>query len=155
MGRFGPTESHSPKKFNGREAPQGLPRILMTDSSMKRIYRALRAASFERPANRAQACSWPKDRSSRRSVGKIAWILAVCASASLMAELMAEEPEGTLKVDVKLVNVFVTVTDAHGAPVPNLHKENFLLKEDGSEQKIAIFAKESALPLSIVWDMPI
>ena len=118
----------------------------MTDSSMKRIYRALRAASFERPANKAQACSWPKERSSKRSIGKIAWILAVWASASLMAE----EPEGTLKVDVKMVNVFVTVTDTHGAPVPNLQKENFLLKEDGSEQKIAIFAKESTLPLSIV-----
>jgi Ca-activated chloride channel family protein len=64
--------------------------------------------------------------------------------------LMAEEPETTIKVDVKLVNVFVTVTDEHGAPVANLQKENFILKEDGKEQKIAIFDKESALPLSIV-----
>ena len=62
---------------------------------------------------------------------------------------MGEDQE-TLKVDVKLVNVFVSVTDAHGAPVANLEKENFLLKEDGKEQKIAIFSKESALPLSIV-----
>jgi len=64
--------------------------------------------------------------------------------------LLAEEPETTIKVDVKLVNVFVTVTDAHGAPVANLQKENFLLKEDSKEQKIAIFSRESALPLSIV-----
>ncbi|MGO8984178.1 MAG: VWA domain-containing protein [Terriglobales bacterium] len=64
--------------------------------------------------------------------------------------LMAEEPETTLKVDVKLVNVFVTVTDVRGAPVTNLTKDNFVLKEDGKEQKIAIFSKESALPLSIV-----
>ena len=63
---------------------------------------------------------------------------------------VAQESEGTLKVDVKLVNVFVTVTDAHGAPVANLEKENFALKEDGKEQKIAVFDKESALPLSIV-----
>ncbi len=63
---------------------------------------------------------------------------------------LAEEPETTLKVDVKLVNVFVTVTDANGAPVANLQKENFLLKEDGKDQKISIFSKESALPLSIV-----
>ena len=63
---------------------------------------------------------------------------------------VAQEPETTLKVDVKLVNVFVTVTDAHGAPIANLGKENFLLKEDGKEQKIAVFTKESALPLSIV-----
>jgi Ca-activated chloride channel family protein len=66
------------------------------------------------------------------------------------AWLNAEEPETTLRVDVKLVNVFVTVTDASGAPVANLQKENFLLKEDGKEQKIAIFTRESALPLSIV-----
>ncbi len=63
---------------------------------------------------------------------------------------LAEEPETTIKVDVKLVNVFVTVTDAHGAPVANLQKENFLLKEDGKAQKVAIFSRESALPLSIV-----
>ncbi|MGA7077959.1 MAG: VWA domain-containing protein [Terriglobales bacterium] len=66
------------------------------------------------------------------------------------AGLRAEEPDTTIKVDVKLVNVFVTVTDGRGAPVANLQKENFVLKEDGKEQKIAIFAKESALPLSIV-----
>ena len=59
------------------------------------------------------------------------------------------EPETTLKVDVKLVNVFVTVTDARGAPVGGLTKDNFALQEDGRDQKIAVFGKESALPLSI------
>jgi len=59
------------------------------------------------------------------------------------------EPETTLRVDVNLVNVFVTVTDARGAPIGGLKKENFVLKEDDREQKIAVFDKESALPLSI------
>src|SRR6266567_2131704 len=59
------------------------------------------------------------------------------------------EPTTTLHVDVKLVNVFVTVTDEHGAPIGGLTKENFVLKEDNLEQKIAVFDKESALPLSI------
>lgn len=59
------------------------------------------------------------------------------------------EPADTLKVDVKLVNVYVTVTDAHGAPVAGLTKENFIVNEDGHEQKIAVFDKESAVPLSI------
>jgi Ca-activated chloride channel homolog len=59
----------------------------------------------------------------------------------------------TLKVDVKLVNVFVTVTDEHGAPVAGLKKENFTLLEDGKPQNIAVFDKESALPLSIVLDI--
>jgi Ca-activated chloride channel homolog len=59
------------------------------------------------------------------------------------------EPATTLRVDVKLVNVFVTVTDAHGAPIGGLTRENFVLKEDDQEQKISVFDKESALPLSI------
>jgi len=59
----------------------------------------------------------------------------------------------TFKVDVKLVNVFVTVTDEHGAPVANLNKDNFQLFEDGHLQKISVFDKESELPLSIVLDI--
>ena len=62
----------------------------------------------------------------------------------------AQDQDTTFKVDVKLVNVFVTVTDQQGAPVSSLQKENFTLKEDGKDQKIAVFDRESALPLSIV-----
>ena len=62
----------------------------------------------------------------------------------------AQESDDTFKVDVKLVNVFVTVTDERGAPIAGLKKDNFQLSEDGKEQKIAVFDKESALPLSIV-----
>jgi len=54
------------------------------------------------------------------------------------------EPTTTLRVDV-----FVTVTDAHGAPIGGLTKENFILKEDDQEQKISVFDRESALPISI------
>jgi Ca-activated chloride channel family protein len=59
------------------------------------------------------------------------------------------EPSTTFTADVKLVNVFVTVTDAKGSPIGGLTKDNFLIEEDGQEQKIAVFDKESALPLSI------
>jgi Ca-activated chloride channel family protein len=65
----------------------------------------------------------------------------------------ADNSGPTIKVDVKLVNVFVTVTDDHGAPVVGLTKDNFELQEDGKRQKIAVFDKESALPLSIVLDI--
>ena len=68
-------------------------------------------------------------------------------------ESAGQNPEATLKVDVKLVNVFVTVTDPHGAPVAGLKKEDFTLLEDGKPQNIAVFDKESALPLSIVLDI--
>jgi Ca-activated chloride channel family protein len=61
-----------------------------------------------------------------------------------------ENPDTTFKVNVKLVNVFVTVQDENGAPVSSLKKENFELEEDGNPQKIAVFSRESELPLSIV-----
>jgi Ca-activated chloride channel family protein len=61
-----------------------------------------------------------------------------------------QQPAGTLRVNVKLVNVFCTVTDAQGAPVAGLKKEDFQLSEDGETQKIAVFDRESELPLSIV-----
>src|SRR5713101_3508566 len=62
----------------------------------------------------------------------------------------ARESDTTFKVDVKLVNVFVTVTDERGAPMAGLKKENFDLMEDDKAQKVALFDKESALPLNIV-----
>src|SRR5271165_1461490 len=52
------------------------------------------------------------------------------------------QPSTTLRVDVNLVNVFVTVTDPHGAPVGGLARENFLLKEDDREQQIKVFDRE-------------
>jgi len=74
----------------------------------------------------------------------LACVFAACACYA------QEEPAATVKIDVRLVNVFVTVTDPHGAPVAKLTKDNFHLSEDGKEQKIAVFDKESVLPLSIV-----
>jgi Ca-activated chloride channel family protein len=59
------------------------------------------------------------------------------------------DPGTTLKVDVKLVNVYVTVTDPQGSPVGGLKKENFAVQEDGKPQTISVFDKESALPISI------
>jgi Ca-activated chloride channel family protein len=76
--------------------------------------------------------------------------LCLAAILGAITATCFSQDDSTLKVDVKLVNVFVTVTDAHGGPVASLQKENFSLQEDGKEQKLAIFSRESALPLSIV-----
>jgi len=56
----------------------------------------------------------------------------------------------TFTVDVKLVNVFVTVLDAAGGPIGGLTKDDFQLNEDGHPQQIAVFDRESQMPLSIV-----
>lgn len=55
-----------------------------------------------------------------------------------------------IHVNVRLVNVFVNVTDANGAPVPGLTARDFALSEDGRSQKISYFERETNVPLSIV-----
>jgi Ca-activated chloride channel family protein len=65
-------------------------------------------------------------------------------------EKPAPDQTPTFKVDVKLVNVFATVTDPHGAPIVDLNKEDFAISEDGFPQKIAVFEQQSEVPLSIV-----
>jgi len=75
------------------------------------------------------------------TAGLLFWFSLAC---------LAQDTTSTFKVDVKLVNVFVTVTDEHGTPIASLRKDNFNVLEDGRAQKIAVFDKESALPLSIV-----
>jgi Ca-activated chloride channel homolog len=61
-----------------------------------------------------------------------------------------DQPGTTIRVNVKLVNVFTTVTDSGGSPVSALKQEDFQVFEDGKPQKIAVFHRESDLPLSIV-----
>ncbi|MGA7462772.1 MAG: VWA domain-containing protein, partial [Candidatus Korobacteraceae bacterium] len=61
-----------------------------------------------------------------------------------------DQPTTTFKVNVKLVNVFATVTDAGGTPVSALKQDDFQLFEDGVPQQIAVFHRESELPLSII-----
>jgi Ca-activated chloride channel family protein len=76
-------------------------------------------------------------------------LLLLCATAA-WAQTDASGDQPPIKVDVKLVNVFVTVTDDRGAPVSSLKKEDFQIAEDGNSQKISVFDRESELPLSIV-----
>jgi Ca-activated chloride channel family protein len=61
-----------------------------------------------------------------------------------------DKPESTISVNVRLVNVFASVADAGGAPYGTLTKEDFRILEDGIEQKLAVFERQSELPLSIV-----
>ena len=54
-----------------------------------------------------------------------------------------------MRVDVKLVNLFVNVTDRNGAIVSGLAREDFALAEDGRPQQIAVFERQSELPLNL------
>ncbi len=80
---------------------------------------------------------------------KLGRLWAVAAFGSLTGLLVYAQVT-TLRVQVQLVNVFVNVTDAHGAPVPDLLKSNFTLTEDGIPQALAVFERQTDVPLSVV-----
>jgi Ca-activated chloride channel homolog len=92
---------------------------------------------------------WPTPDLHRMRKNVTVILVLLCAPLYARQPAIQQQPQTTLKVDVKLVNVYVTVTDDHGAPVAGLTKENFTLREDGQPQAISVFDKESALPLSI------
>ncbi len=79
---------------------------------------------------------------------KRALLFGIFALAGAAAS--AQEPTATLRVQVRLVNLFVNVTDAHGAPVPDLLESNFAIAEDGVPQTISVFERQTNVPVSVV-----
>jgi VWFA-related protein len=60
----------------------------------------------------------------------------------LTAILTAAPPQQSLRVDVNLVNVVLTVQDSAGRYVTDLKQGDFRIYEDGVEQTAAVFDKE-------------
>jgi len=67
----------------------------------------------------------------------------------ILVPLRARPQDVTLHVDVRLVSVFVNVTDHTGAIVGGLSREDFKITEDGRPQEIAVFERQSELPLNL------
>ena len=72
------------------------------------------------------------------------------ARAQQPAAQQSADGAPVLRVETRLVNVPVNVVDAHGVAVSGLSQDDFVVKEDGRSQKIAIFEREASTPLSIV-----
>jgi Ca-activated chloride channel family protein len=71
------------------------------------------------------------------------------AAACLLGATAMLVAQTTLHLNVKLVSVFVNVTDRNGTFVGGLTKNDFAVFEDGLPQKIAIFERDSELPLNL------
>ncbi|HYL76655.1 MAG TPA: VWA domain-containing protein [Bryobacteraceae bacterium] len=70
-------------------------------------------------------------------------------SLALAGRSLRAQKDTTFTADVRVVNVFATVRDKHGAIVRNLTKGDFQLEEDGRPQVIRYFTQESDLPLTL------
>ena len=81
-------------------------------------------------------------------IGSAALAGAILAFAAAV-RLSAQEEDKPLRLDVKLVSVFVNVTDKNGAIVGGLTKEDFTVTEDNRPQQISVFEKQSEMPLNL------
>ena len=70
-------------------------------------------------------------------------LLVVVLAAALWGE------DHLIKVDVDLVNVYLTVSNARGQLVTNLKRDNFTIFEDDAQQVITNFSRETDVPLTI------
>ena len=60
-----------------------------------------------------------------------------------------QQPVATLKVNVNLVSLYLTVHDKHGLLIPHLTKDDFNILEDKTPQKIKNFTAETDQPLTL------
>jgi Ca-activated chloride channel family protein len=75
-------------------------------------------------------------------------LIAIALGCGLALRLAAQDDK-PLRLDVKLVSLFVNVTDKSGAIVGGLTKEDFKITEDNRPQNIAVFERQSEMPLNL------
>src|SRR6185436_15951350 len=103
--------------------------------------------------DRGAAVDWRRRHLVTRSVVALAGLALLAASGS------GQQPP-VFHIDLDLVNVTVTVRDARGGLISDLHEEDFEILEDGRPQKVQLFApaaspeerKELALNLGMLFD---
>src|ERR1700733_10945130 len=82
------------------------------------------------------------------AAGGVCTIGGFCAMAVLAPVAMtAQQP--TFHVDVKLVNIFVNVTDKNGVLVGGLTQNDFAVFEDNRPQQITVFERKTDVPLNL------
>jgi len=74
---------------------------------------------------------------------------AILVGAQQPAAPTQEPQEPIIKVDVDLVNILFSVKTKKGQLIPNLEKNNFSLREEGKDQTITRFSRETDLPLTL------
>ncbi len=75
--------------------------------------------------------------------------MRLLVSLALAACLLLAQEEPVLRVQVNLVRLLVTAKDAAGNVVTDLTPEDFRIKDNGVQQKVAVFERQTAQTLSV------
>ncbi len=67
----------------------------------------------------------------------------------VVAAAVSAGAQDTLRVDVELVTVVATVTDAEGRYVPGLSADDFVIEDNGVPQQIVHFTQDQDIPVSL------
>jgi VWFA-related protein len=81
-------------------------------------------------------------------------LLILTLGGALLAQTPApqQEPQDDstiIRTEVDVVNILASVRDKHGALIANLEAKDFAVFEDGKQQPIKYFTRETDLPLTI------
>jgi Ca-activated chloride channel family protein len=71
------------------------------------------------------------------------------AALCLGVPAQSQGPDTTIRVNVRLVRMLVTVKDAAGQLIGSLNKSDFAVYDNGVKQDIAVFDRETEQPLSV------
>jgi VWFA-related protein len=69
--------------------------------------------------------------------------------ALAVAIVLIAQDDNTIRLDVNLVSIFASVRGKNNALISNLEKGDFKIYEDGKEQQIKNFTRETDLPLTL------
>jgi Ca-activated chloride channel family protein len=75
-------------------------------------------------------------------------LLVVFAGAAVLPAALQKQGEAPIRVGVQLVLMEVTVKDKAGQVMGGLDKKDFVVREDGAEQKVEHFSRDE-LPLAV------
>jgi Ca-activated chloride channel homolog len=112
-----------------------------------RAFAGAKARKIHGSSLSARLKSCPVTNQSRKFFS--AWILVTWLM--VMPGARAQEDSGTtFRIESKLVNVFVSVTDKDGAVIGGLTKDDFRVTEDGRPQEIKLFERDLGMPLNLI-----
>jgi Ca-activated chloride channel family protein len=134
------------------ETPDGMSHLRVSvQNPQKRALRSVALFADQERLVEWKGAPYALDLPSARLAGKdYVQAVVIDSTGAETSDLLYLDPDRYVEeIDVNLVELPVTVSDADGAPVASLRKSDFQVLEDGKPQTIESFGFATDLPLSV------